>query len=121
MAEVFDAHAKALELENDVKTYFDSRVSTHPIENSLVRDAAGDKLRAELTELSSDQDKFDAVGKELEKTGSEFFSTLPGVLISASHGHLNELEFIPSMWDFSAREYDRYSFDKPGPRLSGGE
>jgi hypothetical protein len=110
MADTFDAPAKALELENLAKTYLDNIPGDYPIEQTATREEAKLKLQSELNDLASNQPKFDAVGKELEKLSAYNFSTLPNVEIAALFGHVGQVTFKPSFWDLSASINDSFDF-----------
>ena len=98
MADDFNAHAKAIEIENIAKRVLDSQNDrATPIESSLNFAESSKRLSQEFGELKQHPDQLTAVGIELEKINQEWIGDLPRAQISAENGRMTSVEFSPCM------------------------
>jgi hypothetical protein len=98
MADTFDAHAKAIEIENIAKDVLDSQNDrATPIESSITFTESSQRLNQEFDQLKQHPDQLTAVGKELEKISQLWIGNLPNAHISAENGKMTSVEFSPCM------------------------
>src|SRR5271156_808820 len=78
---------------------------------------AEEKLRQELSELVKDPAAVQAFENRTNLQNLNFLSSLPNVdIFDDGSGHIYDIDFYSSDWDFGAKKHELYGYDESRDR-----